>query len=568
MRTLKGLEGYAPSFPKEVWTDAERRLLAPFFSNLDGQVTVFRNLPPEITGAICARASRAKGSLLRVLLNEYLRPILGGNDRKLAGDLEYVIDFLMRSGFRAVLNNHRAQGLYAKLLSGYGDDSVAQLTGTHLVFGGISQVALKLWEDHRLGLEPSEQSTRFVDFSKKVGDKYRYYIPLPDLQRLRLVQKYRGVMDGLFRTYADLVPRFTKWLGEVYPDETPFVREKKALDTLRGLLPMATLGQVAFRGNGQAFEYGIAGFAEHELGELRWTAIAAKRELDTEIPSLLLRLDKLEVVDYQKYLAGRKERMAKLMHEMDESLIASHLELSQEPSSVKLIHNSPYAELVLITAILYSLPGIHQNWAELFAKAQMMSQGERDKIILEYASGRRERWYKSGKALEHIDLMFEIVMNIGAYRDLHRHRPQTQDRQDFSIHHGYDVPPMLGEAGLGGEYSKALDSVHDLFLNLEAGSPALAQYVVPLAYRVRFYQKQNLREALWEADLRTTSQGHPDYRAIEQAKVAELLTAMPFLLPFLNHVDMHEYPFARRGEVERAGLRQDRIMTGLQKATS
>ena len=147
MRTLKGLEGYAPSFPKEVWTDAERRLLAPFFSNLDGQVTVFRNLPPEITGAICARASRAKGSLLRVLLNEYLRPILGGNDRKLAGDLEYVIDFLMRSGFRAVLNNHRAQGLYAKLLSGYGDDSVAQLTGTHLVFGGISQVALKLWED-------------------------------------------------------------------------------------------------------------------------------------------------------------------------------------------------------------------------------------------------------------------------------------------------------------------------------------------------------------------------------------------------------------------------------------
>jgi thymidylate synthase ThyX len=567
MRTLEGLEGYAPSFPKEVWTDAERRLLTPFFSKLDGHVAVFRNLPPEITGAICARASRAKGSLLRVLLDEYLRPILGGNDRKLAGDLEYVIDFLTRSGFRTVLNNHRAQGLYAKLLSGYGDDSVAQLTGTHLVFGGISQVALKLWEDHRLGLEPSEQSTRFVDFSKKVGDRYRYYTPLPDIQRLRLVQKYRGVMDGLFRTYANLVPRFSAWLGEAYPDETPFVREKKALDTLRGLLPMATLGQVAFRGNGQAFEYAIAGFAEHELGELCWTATAAKHELDTEIPSLLLRLDKLEAVDYQKYLAGRKARMAKLLEGI-RPLVTDHSEFNPEPSSVDLVYFTQYAELVLITAIFYSLPGIHQNWAELFAKAQMMSQGERDKIILEYASGRRERWYKSGKALEHIDLMFEIVMNIGAYRDLHRHRPQTQDRQDFSIHHGYDVPPILGEAGLDGEYSKALDSVHDLFLNLEADSPALAQYVVPLAYRVRFYQKQSLREALWEAVLRTTSQGHPDYRAIEQAKVAELLTAMPFLLPFFNHVDMHEYSFARRGEVERAGLREDRIVTGLQKATS
>ena len=53
---------------------------------------------------------------------------------------------------------------------------------------------------------------------------------------------------------------------------------------------MATLGQVAFRGNAQAFEYLINRTARHPLGELRWFAQEIKRELDKEIPSLLLRV--------------------------------------------------------------------------------------------------------------------------------------------------------------------------------------------------------------------------------------------------------------------------------------
>ena len=68
------------------------------------------------------------------------------------------------------------------------------------------------------------------------------------------------------------------------------ILEKKAFDTLRGLLPMSTLGQVAFRGNAQAFEYLINRSAKHALGELRWFAGDLKQELDKEIPSLLLRV--------------------------------------------------------------------------------------------------------------------------------------------------------------------------------------------------------------------------------------------------------------------------------------
>jgi len=115
---------------------------------------VLHNLPPEIVGALCSRASRAKGSLLRILLNEYIYPILDGEDKQLAKELDYLVDFLTKHGFKNILNNQRAQGFYAKWLSQYGDDSIAQMTGTHVVFWGISQVAMKFLEDQRIGLEP------------------------------------------------------------------------------------------------------------------------------------------------------------------------------------------------------------------------------------------------------------------------------------------------------------------------------------------------------------------------------------------------------------------------------
>src|SRR5947208_12059388 len=96
-------------------------------------------------------------------------------------------------------------------------------------------------------------------------------------------------MDSLFNTYTALLPSLQEWLRKNF-DEKDSILEKKAFDTLRGLLPMATLGQVAFRGNAQAFEYVINRTTRHALGELRWLSEETKRELDQEIPSLLLRV--------------------------------------------------------------------------------------------------------------------------------------------------------------------------------------------------------------------------------------------------------------------------------------
>jgi thymidylate synthase ThyX len=163
---------------------------------------------------------------------------------------------------------------------------------------------MKFIEDQRVGLEPIEKSTRYVNFGSKAGGRYLYYIPRPDLERHGLLGEYTATMDRLFDTYVALLPLLQDWLRKNF-DEKDTILEKKAFDTLRGLLPMATVGQVAFRGNAQAFEYLINRTARHPLGELRWFSQEIKRELDKEIPSLLLRVTDEKSSDYQNYLNQR-----------------------------------------------------------------------------------------------------------------------------------------------------------------------------------------------------------------------------------------------------------------------
>src|SRR5215813_3293212 len=309
------LDEYRPDFSPGKWSARDRHFLDAFATNPDGIVSVLRNLPAEITGALCSRASRASGSLLEVLLKEYIYPIVRGDDRNLSRELEETVSFLREHGFKNILNNQRAQAFYSKWLSQYGDDSIAQITGTHVVVWGISQVAIKFIEDQRVGLEPIEKSTRYVNFGNKVGGRYLYYITKPELANVGLLTEYKATMDYLFDTYVALLPSLQAWLKKNF-DEKDSILEKKAFDTLRGLLPMATLGQVAFRGNAQAFEYLINRTARHPLGELRWFARDIKRELDKEVPSLLLRVSDQKSADYQTYLNQRYQAVRDMLGEL------------------------------------------------------------------------------------------------------------------------------------------------------------------------------------------------------------------------------------------------------------
>src|SRR5437867_8967379 len=466
---MEDLSLYRPDFSPGPWSKRDLHYLEAFVSNPHGLVSVLRNLPPEITGALCSRASRAAGSLLEVLLKEYIDPIVNGEDSALADELEETVRFIKEHGFKNILNNQRAQAFYSKWLSQYGDDSIAQITGAHIVVWGISQVAMKFIEDQRVGLEPIEKSTRYVNFGAKSGGRYLYYIPRPDLERAGLLQEYTATMDHLFDTYVALLAPLESWLKENF-DEKHSVLEKKAFDTLRGLLPMSTLGQVAFRGNAQAFEYLINRTARHPLGELRWLSRELKRELDQEIPSLLLRVAGEKSEQYQVYLHDRYRAVREFVGEN-----------SSEPAmkaEVRLVEYDPQSELKILAGIIFEQT--HGSWDEALEKAKTLNDPDRRELFERYLLNRSARWQKVGRAFENAYLRFEIVMDIGSYRDLHRHRMMTQERQRFSTVHGYNVPIEVEQAGLAGPFREALDKADVLFRKLESADSELAQYAVPL----------------------------------------------------------------------------------------
>src|SRR5690242_5359998 len=149
--------------PPETFTDAERRLLAPYFTNLDSHIFALRNLPETVKGALFARYSRSAKSLRRLFLDEFADKVRPDTDRPGTASSEAA----------AV---ERAERLYARVFNDYGDDSVAQLGGAHIACEYVSNVLTKVLEWGRL-MSYLEQSTRYVPYTDKLHGRWRYHVP-------------------------------------------------------------------------------------------------------------------------------------------------------------------------------------------------------------------------------------------------------------------------------------------------------------------------------------------------------------------------------------------------------
>jgi len=274
-----------------------------------------------------------------------------------------------------------------------------------------------------------------------------------------LVNEYQKAMDNLFITYTELAQEFFDFLRKKYPDEKELVLKTKTFDTLRGILPSSTLSQVSFFGNGQAFEYAISRTRKHNLGEIRWTAEQAKIELEKVVPAFLRRLDSEEAENYGAYLGGRKQRIKKAVFDFNFG-IESKKEIPN--FEVKLISYDPDGENKVISGLIYETT--HESFESILEKVKKMSEAEKEKILAQAIYGRTKRFYKVPRGFEMADLCFEIVMNIGAWRDLHRHRIHTQMRQNWSIYHGFDIPEELKESGLAQKFESAIHQVEDCLL--------------------------------------------------------------------------------------------------------
>ncbi|MGH7962408.1 MAG: FAD-dependent thymidylate synthase, partial [Candidatus Binatia bacterium] len=215
-----------------------------------------------------------------------------------------------------------------------------------------------------------------------------------------------------------------------------------------------------------------------------------------------------------------------------------------EPSPpVKLVEYDEQAEEKIVAAILY--PHARHSLTQLKDLVGHMPSEQRGQILDEYLKRRRHRRDKPGRALEHVSYTFDILGNLGLYRDLQRHRLLTQERQEFTTIHGYDTPAELEAAGFKPAFDHCMEQAAQLYDRIYQDLPLEAQYVVPFAYRVRWHMKLNLREAVHIGELRTMPQGHPDYRFIVQEMWRQITTVHPTLARSAKFIDWRTYRLGR-----------------------
>ena len=136
---------------------------------------------------------------------------------------------------------------------------------------------------------------------------------------------------------------------------------------------------------------------------------------------------------------------------------------------------------------------------------------------------------------------FDILMDIGGFRDMHRHRRCTQIEQGFTALHGYDTPEYLVTAGLKQRYESAMQRIVDAQSHLnQAGCSEAALYLLPLAFRKRTLFKMDFAEALYISELRSGPAGHFSYRSVAYAIYEAVAKKHPSLARYFRVTDIKE----------------------------
>ena len=532
----------------EEFTAEERAALEPFFTNLDEPVFCVVNLPEVVKGALFARYSRTSKTLRRLFLDEFLGQGAADLGRATAG-------------FSAAdVGVERAEKLYERVFSDYGDDSVAQLGGVHLAAEQASQVLTKVLERGRLAAY-LEQSTRYVPYDDKPGGSYRYHVPR-EVEAAGLGDAYRGACDAAFDTYARWLEPLQAYFRDRFPkdpsDPDGVYRatiRAKACDTLRGILPAAARTHVGMYATAQSYENVLLRMRGHPLEEVRAYGDAMLAELRKVIPAFLTRVDKPgRGADWTEYL--RRTR--------DESETATARALGDEPPDVELGDDrvelawfDPEGEVKVVAAALFAASTRSQ--ARLLDVARRMSADERGAVLRAYVGRRENRRWRPGRAFEATSYRFEVLCDYGAFRDLQRHRMLSVEWQRLTPEHGATTPPEIADVGASGDWTEAVAGSHDLWGRLRSAcGPDVAQYAVAMCHRIRFVMEMNAREAMHLVELRSSPQGHPAYRRVawrmheliaREAGHVGIAAAMTFV--DRSDVDLERLEAERRGEARR-----------------
>ncbi len=516
----------------------EKKILSSHFSNLDGNVFAIITPRQVDRGALMSRYSRTDKSMRRIFLDEFLN------------------------------NKNRGEEFYKRVLLEYGDDSVAELGEAHIAIEGLSNIAVKKIEDRRIGLSYLEKSSRYVAWNKKTNGKYRFYRD-PVLIDSRFADMYLDSCNLSFDVYSKNIDPMINYVREKYPIEKYSFKDSKdgkeksfsklrqesdiksanmiyrgstkakALDILRGLLPASTLTNVGITGNGRAFEYLLTILASSDLDEERELASKIKKELDTTIKSFVSRSDDKYGKAFQKYL--------KQIKKTSKSIVAKEIKPKKVLGMMtKLVDCESEKKSIekILTSIMYE-QSPSTSYQNILKQVKKLSKEKRIKIINSFTKLRENRRHRPGRAFESVYYTFDLLNNFGMFRDFHRHRALTLERQLLTTDHGYNIPDEIKILGIDKNYKECMDKTKETFNKIRKKYPEQGQYVVNFAYNYPYFMKFNLREACHLIELRTVPQGHADYRQVAQQMYKQINKVHPNLSKIMKFVDLKEYDLER-----------------------
>jgi len=503
-------------------TEAGRQYLAEAVTDPTGQVYAFTaKLSPVTIAAAMARLSRRGDDLRITLLDEF------------AGQAD------------------KDEQLLNRVITAYGDDSVQQLAGLHVVVEDASNLLTKKLEWGRLAAY-LEQSTRYIYYDQKdERDRYKFFVPagLDAKTRASFVQTLNQILD----LYSKVVHKLTDYVGQ--RSSVPEAERDgawraavraQACDAARPMLPVAVKSTVGVFASGQALESLIMHLLADELKESKATGQKLLNEARKVMPVFLERADKPDRGGaLTAYLANTRAAVKRLA---DKLLPSGHAPTGPE---VQLLTAWPRNELDLVPDMLYEHSDL--PLAEIEKTVAGWPYAKRVDVFKAYLGERLNRRHRPGRALEKAHYSWDLVCDYGIFRDLQRHR-MVDDLawQNLTPRYGYDVPKLVDEANMSDQFNQAFDKSLALHSQLQSRSYDLeAQYATLFGHKLRWKITYNAREAFHLHELRTSPQGHPGYRQLVQLMHEKLGQVHPLLAEAMKFVNQDEDPELTRLAAER-----------------
>lgn len=440
---------------------------------------------------------------------------------------------------------HSSEKFWEQFYFAYGHASIADLGHIIVCFEHISELAAIRLEDEPLW-DGQAKSSRYQNFGPS-----GCYIP-DSIRGTEAEGAYRGILGSLFNAYQLLHDPLKRHLSDRAPrpestKEAEYNRTiaARAFDVTRYLLPLAVRTNVGQVVSVRTLEKQITRLLSSPLPELSaigeelkeacrhppvnlWAELCGQPAgLAEPLAPTLARHATPNPYQAEVYTdLARHAREVLKGAGLDTWPFTNRLKGHPAIESVDLIE--PHAPLdELVATLLYrvsqapylAILEVVRDWTEKqkqdTIEVALRKRGPYDELIKEFRCG--------------YALVFDILMDIGGWRDLHRHRRCQQVQQNFTTQHGYDVPPALTEAGLDRDYRAAMDAVKTDIERLRKTSQEAALYAIPFGFKVRCLFKMDYAEAEYIARLRSGVKGHWSYRTVAWLMKQKIAERYPFL---------------------------------------